>query len=192
MIDYTLSFVPNGADDIDSITYNIESADVTLPIPSRTGYTFSGWYTDEAFTSESVATVVSGSYGDVTFYAKWDIVEYKVTFDSANGEAVEEITFTVESDTFALPETTRNGYTFAGWFESADLTGEAAQNIANGTYRDITLYAKWEVVDYTLSFVPNGAADINSITYNIESEDVALPIPSRRGYTFAGWYTDEA
>ena len=191
-VDYKIVYESNGGTVFDNVTYNIESADILLSEPEKAGYIFSGWYSDSSFKGEPVTLVSNGSIGDISLYAKWTTIEYTVTFVPLGGSEVDGIKFNIESADFGFAESTRDGYTFSGWFESADLTGEAAQNIANGTYRDITLYAKWELIDYTLSFVPNGADDIDSITYNIESADLTLPIPSRTGYTFSGWYTDEA
>ena len=97
---------------------------------------------------------------------------------------------------------TRNGYVFNGWNEKADGTGTAWNLTSAGVYengngtkswtwtynRNITLYAQWKPVTYTISYNLNGGTAIgNPTTYTIESNTITLNNPARNGYTFTGW-----
>ena len=71
---------------------------------------------------------------------------YTVTFNVNGGNAIEEKSFTKNTDTFALPDAVRDGYTFLGWYGSSDFTGEKITQVEKGTEKDITVYAKWQLV----------------------------------------------
>ena len=53
-------------------SYTVAADDISLPVPERDGYYFIGWYTDELFSGESIDTLVSGSFGNRDFYARWE------------------------------------------------------------------------------------------------------------------------
>lgn len=97
---------------------------------------------------------------------------------------------------------TRNGYVFNGWNEKADGTGTAWGLTSAGVYengngtkswtwtynRNITLYAQWKPVTYTISYNLNGGTAVgNPTTYTIENNAITLMNPARNGYTFTGW-----
>ncbi len=189
LVEYTASFESNGGSDIADRKYNIESEDITLQIPNKTGYDFSGWYTADDFSGDGAAAIMKGSYGNKTFYAKWTPIKYSVTFDSQGGSAIDPMEFTIASDNFTLPSPTKNGYWFEGWFYS---NGNKAEQINKGTHGNIKLTAKWSIVEYTVSFFVTEGNPVNSIEYNIETDTFILPTATRMGYDFSGWYTNSA
>ena len=71
---------------------------------------------------------------------------YTVTFNVNGGNAIDEKSFTKNTDTFSLSDATRDGYTFLGWYGSSDFTGEKITQVEKGTEKDITVYAKWQLV----------------------------------------------
>ena len=88
------------------------------------------------------------------------------------------------------PETTRNGYSFVGWFNEINFQSEF--DFDAGASRNLTLYAKWSIETTTIAFYPDNDEDIASIT-NDYQEVITFPDnPIKEGYTFSGWYTDEA
>lgn len=99
-----------------TMTAQWQPASVILPNPTRTGYTFAGWYNDSAYTKKV------GNAGDsyiptqnTTLYAKWNPNQYTIAFDSAGGTSVSSVTYTYGDSTKAPPKPTRVGYEFSGW-----------------------------------------------------------------------------
>ena len=182
-------------------SYNVESGTITLAEATKTGYTFVGWYTDEACTEANKVTEIAKGYtGNLTLYAQWEANKYTVQFNANGGSG------TMADQTFAYDEQkalTANsfactGYTFAGWNTQANGSGTnysdkaSVKNLApNG---EVTLYAKWTAVSYTITYNLNGGtnATTNPASYNIETDTIKLTDATKTGYTFGGWYTDEA
>ena len=110
--------------------------------PVRVGYTFEGWYLDDAtFLVEVVAQAVSA---DDVIYAKWTLIDYDITYNldgGANG-AGNPATFDVTDLPLVLADATKDANTFGGWFTDSELTTELADGtiVAVG---DVTLYAKF-------------------------------------------------
>lgn len=117
---------------------------VTLADPTRTGYTFGGWFTDSDFSGTAVTEIPADATGDKTFYAMWTANKYTVTFDANEGTVTpENKTVTYDGTYGELPTPTRSGYKFLGWF--TDLTGTdkvTADNKVSITAAQ-TLYAHW-------------------------------------------------
>lgn len=117
---------------------------VTLADPTRTGYTFDGWFENADCTGDKVTEIPADATGDKTFYAKWTANKYTVTFDANEGTVTPESqTVTYDGTYGELPTPTRSGYKFLGWF--TDLTGTdrvTADNKVSITANQ-TLYAHW-------------------------------------------------
>lgn len=88
-ISYDITYNLNGGNlSGEKRSYTVET-DYTLPTPTRTGYTFDGWYTTSGLTGTAVTKIAKGSTGDKTFYAKWkqsipnkgDIIKLTNTLD---------------------------------------------------------------------------------------------------------------
>ena len=141
--EYDITYNANGGTGAEDGTYTIESETITLPTPTKTGYTFGGWYENETFAGNAVTEIAAGTVGDKTFYAKWTAVEYDITYNANGGTGAENGTYTIESETITLPTPTRTGYTFGGWYEDETFAGSAVTEIAAGTVGDKTFYAKW-------------------------------------------------
>ena len=98
-------------------TYTVESDDIILIIPTRTGYTFVGWTGSDLTVPTEEVIVKAGSTGDKEFTANWTPIIYTITY-TLNGGTVEVAnpeTYTVETDTFKLNNPTKVGHTFLGW-----------------------------------------------------------------------------
>ncbi len=117
----------------------------------------------------------------------------KVQFNSLGGSSV-NIQKVDKNKTATTPtEPTKSGYTFDGWYTSSDdgKTLQAKFDFSTPITSDITLYAKWNIVDYTIMYEFNGGEAVdNPTSYNIETETISLASPTKTGYTFDGWYTD--
>lgn len=143
---YTLTYNLNEGtmpeDQSESEKITIETSLSSLPQPSRTGYTFAGWFTDPAFTEETQITQISGATADITLYAKWEPVIYTIKYIVNGNETT--ATYTVESETITLPEPAETeGYSFEGWYKDPAFADETkVEQIPQGSTGDLTLYAK--------------------------------------------------
>ncbi len=158
--------------------------------PSKSGYTFGGWYTDTAlripFDFEAYAA--NEERTNIAVYAKWEVNTYNITYENTLGaENSNPATYNIESATITLADITSPGYTFEGWFAGE----EKVESIELGSYGDITLTAKWAVITYNITYEnTKGAANGNPATYNIETAITLSDITSP-GYTFEGWFAGE-
>ena len=193
---YTITYkYNNGAADT-TAKYTIEQS-ITLPSPSKTGYTFAGWKVTTAGgnwkTTDSVykGTVAAGKYGNVTLTAQWTVNTYTITYKYNNGAADTTAKYTIEQS-ITLPSPTKAGYTFAGWkvttaggnWKTTDSVYKGT--VAAGKYGNVTLTAQWTANTYTITYVYNNGSANTTATYNIE-QAITLPSPTKTGYTFAGW-----
>lgn len=189
---YTITYIMDGgtnhADNPSG--YKITDADITLKAPTRTGYVFKGWKADGTGEAQETVTIASGSTGNLSYTATWEKVEYTVIFDSKGGSEVSQAGVKFEEKITKPADPTKEGYTFAGWFKETTLGNE--WNFDNDVVTaNITLYAKWTVNEYQATFDVNGGDSVNpaTITKNYQEELGALPVATRTGYSFAGWFT---
>lgn len=181
--------------------YYNTSTTITLKNPTKKGYTFKGWYSDAAFKTK-VTKIAVGSTGTKKLYAKWTAHKYTIKF-SGNGSksgTMKSLTSRKYGTSYTLPANTykKTGYTFVGWNTRADGKGTTYKNkasIKNLTATDgktVTLYAKWQKTKYTITYVLNGGKNDkdNPSKYYITTATIKLDKPTRKGYTFKGWYSD--
>jgi len=118
---YAVSFDSNNGSAVSQVTNVAHGSKITKPNePTKSGYAFGGWYKDSSLTklwnfSNNVVT------GNLTLVAVW-IPFYTVSFDAQGGTSVNSMTNVQNSTEIILPYTSRNGYTFDGWY-SANLSG---------------------------------------------------------------------
>ena len=198
-ISYTLSFKTNNGTSLADISYT-KTQPGTLPSGlTKEGYMFGGWFLDENFTGSKLEAVPfpAGTAGQtnipVMVYAKWTPTPYTITFNTNGGSDQDALRYTIETETFKLPtRTTKAGYTLVGWYIDEDLTKSYGE-VVKGTHGDFTLYAKWELAQYTIEYELYGYGNNppDAVTcYNIEKE-VKLPTPQRDNFTFVGWHKDD-
>ena len=193
--DYTITYELNGGTNAEEnpVSYNVETETITLKDPAKPGYTFEGWYMAEDFTGNAVTEIVQGTTGNITLYAKWvKEGDYTITYVNVDGATNENPpSYNVETETITLKDPAKPGYTFEGWYMAEDFTGDAVTEITQGSTGDITLYAKWELESYTITYELDGGTNApeNPAGYNVETETITLKDPVKTGYTFAGWYS---
>ena len=158
-----------------------------LPESTREGYTFDGWYT-LAEGGEEVTEQTPIKSEKETYYAHWTINQYTVSFDGNGGTDGESITDYYNSELGSLPTSQRVGYTFDGWYTSAEDGEEITEN-STIPGRNTTYYAHWVAKQYTISFDGNGGTDGETITKNYGTKLGDLPDSTRYRYVFDGWYT---
>ena len=113
-----------------------------LPTPVREGYTFRGWFDNANFEGYVLTSIPAGWEGSL--HAKWTQNEPEtVIFWELNGGYTRTTLPTYVTETYILPPLVRDGYTFAGWYDNPEFTGNPITEIPAGWAG--TLYAKWEV-----------------------------------------------
>lgn len=178
---------------------------ITAPtVTAKDGYAFGGWYTDGSNFAEHTKFNNGDKMpeGDVIYYAKWTLIEYTITYNLNGGTNAGENpkTYTVESEKIMLLEPSKTGYRFDGWYSDAERTNRVTE-IAKGSTGDVTLYAKWTIKAYTVSWNANGGtldggnASVSAEYGSLVSEVKPANVPTKaatqeKEYTFAGWYTD--
>lgn len=198
---YTLTYDVNGGNalspDHKSVTYNTAYGE--LPTPTRTGYTFVGWYT-QAIGGDAVSSETIMGAGDVTIHAHWTANIYTVQFDKQSGSGgTASVNATYDSAMPPATAPTRAGYTFMGYFTEPNGGGTQYYDAdMSSTHNwDIntnpsTLYAKWTVKQYTVNLdKQGGTGGTSSVTVNYDSAMPSATAPSRTGYTFKGYYSEQ-
>ena len=184
---HTITLNPNGGTVTPtSVQYDEYTGLLTLPTPSRPGYTFAGWH--RGVTRYDSIPGDSYFYYDFTLTAKWTANTYTVTFDPNGGTvSTTSKTYTTDKGLSSLPNPTRTGYTFDGWYVGNTLY----KKIPAGTYGDMTLKAEWTENSYQIEYALNGGKGTKPSTQTVKyTQEVKLATGdgfSRDGYTFAGW-----
>lgn len=181
---YTINFNVNGGTSVAEMV--VEEGAFINPdtlVSTRNGYTLSGWnYEGSPFDFSQPIN------SDMELEAVWELVTYKITYHVNGGQLGETYitSYNIESSAFDLPTPTKTSYNFKGWYTTSDFSNDQIIQIAQGTFGDIVLYAKWTgcIVTYNAN---EGSCSTGSHTY--AGEPLSLPTPTRDGYTFNGWYT---
>ena len=193
--EYTIAFYADGG-----VVDTIETAGnetLVLPAaPNKDGHSFEGWFFDSGtWQNELTETTYADKplTEDVGVYAYYKKTEdpdpeppqkYTVQFDTDGGTAVGDMTVSVID---ISPVTTREGYTFDGWYTEAAFVKRVT--FPYEVTKAQTLYAKWEKNKYTVQFDTDGGTAVGDMTVSVI--DIS-PVTTREGYTFDGWYTEAA
>ena len=157
--------------------------------PSKENHTFAGWYNgDEKFDFDADTT---NAPNVLKLVAKWDINKYTVQFVSEHGSFADQ---TIEhgkpigTGKPTIPPV--EGFTFDGWY--TDDTYDTEFDFNTPITHDTKVYAKWTAKDYKVSFITehSDAPDSQNVPYNKTATNPGEL--SAEGYTFIGWYADEA
>ena len=204
---YQVEFHANGGEgtmEPQSFVYDEAAKALSENLYSRDGYIFLGWAsTDTTKTVEftdkqQVQNLVTEQGGVMDLYAVWKAMNFTVSFDANEGNTT-AISQRVTNGTpyGTLPDATRTGYTFAGWYTEKDGGTAITEDTTVDIAEDITLYAHWTALKFTVSFDSNkgeGSSEptkVNDIKVTYDSTYTGLPTPSREGYYFYGWYTEK-
>ena len=190
VIEYTIITLLEGGNAGSSQVYfyTVEQT-VTLPTPTRTGYTFLGWTGEGITTPQPNVTIPKGSTGDKTYIENWELTEYTITMDLDGGSGQEKVVYTMTDEDFELPTPTRNGYEFVGWTGEGITTPQTSVIIPKGSTGNKAYTANWQVIEYTITLDTNGGPVVSPIKYTVE-DSFTLPYPLRPGYEFVGWTLD--
>lgn len=193
--EYSITFYAEGIV-IGTIETSGRESLVLPSAPEKDDYTFEGWFFDNGkWQSQLTANTYADKplTEDVNVYAYYKKTEqpepeppqeYTVTFDVGQGTPVAPIT---TSRIDEPPHTTREGYTFAGWYKDGAFADKVT--FPYEVTAEQTLYAKWDKNTYTVHFDTDGGTAVDDM---IVSEIEQSPVTTKDGYTFDGWYTDKA
>ena len=192
---YTVTFTTNGGTAVESQPVDHGSKATTPANPTKTGYTFAGWYTESTCTNLfDFNTVITKN---TTLYAKWTEWSYTITY--AKGSPADEITgehapgtkmytsaLTLAGESFSRP-----GYKQTGWSKTDG--GQKDYNLLGtyGTNEDVTLYPYWTKV-HTITWMADGSTH-DEATY-LDDETLALPESAPeacQGSEFVGWTAEK-
>jgi uncharacterized repeat protein (TIGR02543 family) len=152
----------------------------TLPSPTRTGFTFNGWYSEQHGMGTGIQSWTTyTAAAEMTIFASWDAV---VTFDYQNATGnnwTTSITATLGRQVGTLPAPTRTGYTFSGWFSGANGVGTQYTNstVFSNEGGAMTLFANWIANQYTLSFDfqgGSGSPSSKAVTFDSSARTQAV------------------
>lgn len=189
---YTVEYDANGgAVGASSKQVTYDATYGALSTPTRTGYTFKGWYTEASGGAEVTSSTKVQIVATQILYAHWAANEYTVEFD-ANGGTITTTSKSVTYDStygdLRIP--TLTGYDFKGWYTEPYGGTKITSSTKVQITEDRTLYAQWTAKTYTVYLNPNGgsvSASSISVTYDSQYDD--LQKAERSGYDFDGWFT---
>ena len=184
---YEISFDPQGGT-VDTTTQEVTyDGSYTLPIPTREGYNFLGWYNGNT-------KVEDGTYktaADISLEAHWEPIVYTVSY-SLNGGSLDEdnpTSYTIEGSSITLNNPTREGYNFLGW-SGTGISGMSKNVvIPEHSTGNRSYTANWEAINYSISYDLNGGslAVQNRTEYTADTPTFNLNNPYKNGYSFVGW-----
>lgn len=192
---YTVTFDSNGVGVTPPQAQKVEHGKkATKPAAlSVAGHVFKGWFTDKDSKKEfSFDTAITA---DITLYAGWDFKSWEITFDTKGGDKFDPKKVKHNETVDSLPTPTKSGYIFDCWCIDEKCT--IPFDVATKVTENFTLYARWEEPkddSWTVTFKLNGGsiADGKTTIQVKKGEAIGtLPIPTKDGNTFGGWYEDD-
>ncbi len=162
IINYEIRYDLNGGtvSKANPSNYTIETADITLNNPTKTGYNFKGWSgTGLVGDTNLTVKIAKGSRGDKVFVANWKIIEYKITYtlNGGNVSTSNVSSYNIESSNITLNKPIKTGYIFTGWTGSNGTSPQTEVTIISGSTGDRSYTANWKPITYTIIFNGNGA-----------------------------------
>lgn len=158
---------------------------VNLQNPSKEHSTFLGWYDNN---NKKIETIDIED-GNISLTAKWLGEMFLITLNPDGGElSIDSLLVQYDCD-YAIPEPTRRGYIFEGWFDEdtkIDSTGKWKYT------SDKYLIAHWSIANYQIEYILNGGINnpLNPSSYTFE-DHIVFTNPTKDGYTFNGWYVND-
>jgi len=187
----TVSLDANGGDLlVTQKTVVVGTAFGTLPLPSRVGCNFVGWYTKKVGGRRVTSTMIVDQRLRRTLYAHWSGKSYSVQLKPRNGESPSSIEVKYGSSYGPLPTPIRPGYVLVGWFTEANGGSRVSASETVLVDADQTLYAQWTPGKFRVKFRPGkGTVAKEAKTVKYKAKYGRLPIPERDDYEFRGWFT---
>ena len=185
--EFDINFITNGDSMIEAIKVKYLDDIPMLPTPTKTGYSFGGWFTDEGLTESFILEKMPAN--NITLYASWIVNQYTISFDSNEGSEVASITQDYNTVVLKPNDPEKSGYDFVGWYSDIEL--EIPYVFDKMPAENIILYAKWEAKTFTITFVTNGGTSLEPIEVAYLDDIPAFGTTTLEGHIFSGWYLDE-
>ncbi len=175
---YNISYKLDGGTATNPATYTVESEDITLNNPKKTGYTFTGW-SGTGLTGENymTVTIAKGSKGDRTYTAHFSQNNYTVKFDTNGGSSISDKTGVKWTDTVlsGITAPTKDGFEFTGW-KCGDMTVNAntkySDLAANDAAASVTLVAQWKDIQKpVITGLENGKTYCDDVEFEVSDND---------------------
>ncbi len=174
----------------------------------KKGYVFTGWNTKkdgEGKTyknSQKVKNLRSENGEMIILFAMWKGAPYKVTYKgngATSGKMKSSNYVYGKKSKLSVNKYKKKGYTFVGWNTKKNGKGKNyknkadIKNLTTQKNKTITLYAKWKIINYKITYNTKGGKLKKSAkkSYTITSKTFTLPRPTKKGYDFDGWYLDK-
>ena len=190
-IEYHITYELDDGTAENESTYTVESAEIKLNAPTKTGYTFLGWSSESLEGLQLEVTIPAGAHGDLTFVAHWKINQYTITFETNGGEDLDVMTLDYDS-IIELQKPFYFGKSFVGWYDES-LTHEVV--LDRMPAENITVYAKWIDYKVTLSYeeifvigveIPLDASAFNATAVDTDGNSVDIIVTITDGQKVAG------
>lgn len=194
---YSITFDSNEGSTVSPI-YGEFDTPISLPTPTRTGYTFLGWFDGTNPNKYEITTMPNTN---LNLIAEWQINTHRLILVLNNGQNNIEIDVNFGSsiavaDIAELNSAlySKTGYEFSNWFTDNALTNEYA--LETMPDEDVYVYASWSVKTYSVQMNYNNRHNmtvfhIANFTYNADISSLASMAPTVDGYTFLGWFKDQ-
>ena len=182
-------FNSNGGSAVASLSVKYNEKAVAPSAPTRTGYTFGGWYKDNTSFANLFNFTNTPITENITLFAKWRINNYAVAFNSKGGSTVTSKTTNYKSLITDPATPKKTGYAFGGWYKEVGCLN-AWGFTTNKVTANMTLYARWTVVapgiPTSLKTVPSS---YNSIKVSFRGVTGASGYEVYRSTSKTGTYT---
>lgn len=172
--------------------YSLEGGDVILLDADKDYYDFVGWYENEDFSGEKISVIKADSQKNYVLFAQFTPTVFTLNYNYNGGlDAQNPSSYTIETETIVLKETSKAHYTFDGWY----LEDVKIEKIEQGSHGNMSLEARFTPIVYHVYYEGADAIEHqNPATYTVEDSDFTLLDIQKDDYTFLGWYdkqTDE-
>ena len=194
-VSYNITYELNGGQPTgeNPETYDITSATIILHNPTKEGYAFIGWTGSNGDEPQLTATIETGSIGDKEFVANYTAVDYTISYILGADNVVNNnpTGYNTASETFAIAEPTREGYTFTGWTGSGLDAASMTLAIPQGSIGNREYTANWSINSYHLDLVAGtGVATVDGAGMKEFNSIVTASCTMLAGYEFDSWTGD--
>lgn len=191
---YQVTFQSNGGSAVETLIAEHGSQIDEPETPTKKGFDFKGWYTDPNFDEQTLFKFGQQAIVDnITLYAKWSKKTFTVKFISEVGNAPQDQKAEYETTIEKPSNPVHEGYDFVDFYADEGLTQKF--NFSNKITENTTIYLKWEIKTFIITFDANGGNIVGNTTiskkYKENITESECPKCEREDYAFSGWYIDK-